>query len=169
MRKTYIRFVSICILVLFLLSGCSEPLPADDGEYQRKKEECIQWIIDNKESIDVIVQQLDTYDFGISVYCNDGAFKVNVRTSGTEKPSAYPVLSNDELMENLRILFENEYIHSIVKSKAKDENDYSYTIFFVTIKRAFTCFAYLANTPEEALGADEHIIGDWYYKIRMYE
>lgn len=166
MRKKYIRFVSIFTLVLFLLSGCGEPLPADDSEYQRKKKECIDWIIENKESIDIIVQQLDTYGFGMDIYCEDGVFEMYGQ-AGTEKPSAYAVLSNDELMENLRILFENEYIDCIVKSKAKDETDYSYTIFFVTIKKAFTCTAYLARNAEEASAADEHIIGDWYYKIRI--
>ncbi|MBP3414408.1 MAG: hypothetical protein J6L81_04320 [Clostridia bacterium] len=163
MRKTYIRFVTVCILVLFLLSGCGEPLPADDGEYQRKKEECIQWIIDNKESIDVIVQQLDTYDFGMDIYCKDG----NIEVYGDTSTGKASVLSNDELMENLRILFENEYIECVSKSKAKRETDYSYSIFFVTIKRAFTSRAYLAKTPEEVSAADEHIIGDWYYMSRI--
>ena len=163
MRKKYISFVSIFTLVLFLLSGCGEPLPADDGEYQRKKKECIDWIIENKESIDIIVQQLDTYDFGMDIYCKDG----NIEVYGDKSTGKASVLSNDELMENLRILFENEYIDCIVKSKSKDETDYSYTIFFVTIKKAFTCTAYLANTPEEVSATDEHIIGDWYYMSRI--
>ncbi|MBE6764377.1 MAG: hypothetical protein E7546_00660 [Ruminococcaceae bacterium] len=166
MRKAYLRFVSICTLFLFLLSGCNCSPYAEDSEYLQKKKECIDWIADNKESIDIIVQQLDTYGFGMDIYCEDGVFEMYGQ-AGTEKPSAYAVLSNDELMENLSILFENEYIDSVSKTKFKGETDYSYSIHFVTIRKAFTCTAYLARNAEEASAADEHITGDWYYMSRI--
>ena len=169
MKNAYIKITLFCMAIMILLSGCrnsaSIVVPIDPIDYEPKKEECIQSIINNKELIEGIIQQMESYDFDFGFWCDEGNVRLSPQLTESQRQQ---LQSNDKLINDLHILFQHDYIDGVTKSKIYD-GTYSYSVDFITIANGYYCYADLVTDPNDAIYYDEHITGDWYYNIVAYE